>query len=584
MYEEILNQNPLGIFLWEKDGKIQFANPKALKLINWDKPLQNQKQICSETDLLEEIKLLEVLDLGVKQHLTYNKVFSSTNDERFTMDVMTHIVQIQDTKYYCSQIRPHKKESTQEHVLRKQNQILLKLAKSESIDSGDLDLALREMTEASTLALDCERSSVWFYHNGNSSILSSDLYQKLDNTHSNGVELFAKDFPAYFKYLSEERSLGAHNAHTDPSTYEFSDVYLKPLNIHSMLDAPIRSHGKMVGVICNETVGRSKVWSQEEMNFAGSIADLISRALEAQSRKKAEDEIKKINEELEQKVLDQTKQIRESLQEITSIKEYQDGDYFLTSLILNPLMTNNNDSEKVITDFLIKQKKQFRFRKNMGQIGGDFCITHKIKFLSTNEPFIFLLNADAMGKSMQGASGAIVLGTTILNVLMEIETVEVIAKKSPREWLEYIIIELNNIFLTFNGSMLISGFFGLIGEKNYELLYANLEHPNPVLYRDGKASFLSQDLYYQKIGTKQLDSIQIQKTLLSSGDTLFIGSDGKDDIQLQDINGKIGINEDETLFLKIVENSEGNLNTIYYLVRDKGNLIDDFSLMKVQLN
>lgn len=32
-----------------------------------------------------------------------------------------------------------------------------------------------------------------------------------------------------------------------------------------MLDAPIRIEGKMIGVICNETVGKYKKWTVEKL-------------------------------------------------------------------------------------------------------------------------------------------------------------------------------------------------------------------------------------------------------------------------------------------------------------------------------
>ncbi|MBP7283149.1 MAG: GAF domain-containing protein, partial [Leptospiraceae bacterium] len=124
-----------------------------------------------------------------------------------------------------------------EERLKKQNQILLRLAKSSAIDNGDLQAALKEITIAATEALNCDRSSVWIYNPEKTAIVCLNLFENSKNAHASGVELFAKDFPAYFKYLQEERSLAAHNAHTDPSTYEFSVVYLTPLGINSMLDA-----------------------------------------------------------------------------------------------------------------------------------------------------------------------------------------------------------------------------------------------------------------------------------------------------------------------------------------------------------
>ncbi|MCS6972337.1 MAG: GAF domain-containing protein, partial [Leptospiraceae bacterium] len=160
--------------------------------------------------------------------------------------------------------------------LQRQNAALLKLAKSSAIDSGDLKQALREITEAGAATLDVKRCSVWSYTPEKDAIVCLDLYEADTGKHSEGVVLKAKDFPAYFQYLKEERFLPADDAVTHPNTYEFAEVYLKPLGITSMLDAPFRCSGEMHGVVCNEHVGPMRHWTLEEQNFAGSLADLVS--------------------------------------------------------------------------------------------------------------------------------------------------------------------------------------------------------------------------------------------------------------------------------------------------------------------
>jgi two-component system sensor histidine kinase/response regulator len=174
-----------------------------------------------------------------------------------------------------------------EERLQKQIGVLLTLAKSEAIDQGDLKVAMQEITQAATEAMSIDRSSVWIYNENPPSILCINLYEKSKDAHSEGTVLKAADFPAYFNYLLEERSLPAHDAHTDPATFEFSEVYLKPLGINSMLDAPIRRGGKMIGVLCNEHVGPKRIWSLDDQYFAGNLADIISRAMQSAERKTA---------------------------------------------------------------------------------------------------------------------------------------------------------------------------------------------------------------------------------------------------------------------------------------------------------
>jgi|GEM_PF-2315938 hypothetical protein len=585
IFKELISQNPIGILVWSQAGLIKYTNQSLLGLLNYKAFPSSLNDCASEESNQNELNILKSLQNSNKKFRTYTKEFFSENKETIKLDVMTSQVSYEGETYYYSQIRKHKPITSisKTETLKKQNEVLLKLTKSETIDSGDLEASVKEITEAATEALGCERSSVWFYTEDNQSIRSMDLFQKTQTLHSSGAELFANVFPAYFKYLSEERVLGADNAHTDPSTHEFSKVYLTPLNIKSMLDAPIRLHGKMVGVICNETVGDFRNWTQEELNFSASLADLISRAIEAQIRKKAEDEIKQINENLELKVEEQTKEIRESLNQITKLKEFQDGDYFLTSLVLNPLIGNNNSSSLIQTDFIVKQKKQFHFRKSSGQIGGDFCITETLSFQNAENRYVFFLNADAMGKSMQGASGAIVIGTAILNILWQAKN-KGISNLSAEEWLQFTVLELNNIFLTFDGSMIVSAFFGLIGETNRDLLFSNFEHPQAVLFRDNKASFLELNNQNPKLGLISVNSIPIERKFLQSNDILIIGSDGKDDIELSSNSEGRSINEDETAILELIEKSEGNLKKIEMLLEEKGTLIDDLSLMSISIS
>jgi len=173
--------------------------------------------------------------------------------------------------------------------LQEQNAVLMELSKRKTFSRRrDLNAAVREITEAATNTLKIERASVWLYNGDRSKIQCIDLYEWSKSHHSQGIELAAVEYPAYFQALTEERMLVAHDAHTDPRTKEFSEFYLSPLGISSMLDAPIWLGGEMVGVVCQEHVGTAREWTLEEQNFAGSIADLVSLAMKEWERQQAE--------------------------------------------------------------------------------------------------------------------------------------------------------------------------------------------------------------------------------------------------------------------------------------------------------
>jgi PAS domain S-box-containing protein len=161
-------------------------------------------------------------------------------------------------------------------------------------DDSDLAAALRRATEADSRKLKTERVSIWLFNADHSAILCENLYTLSRNTHERGGELKAERYPRYFRALSESRTIDAADALNDSRTSEFREDYLKPLGIVSMLDVPIRLHGRVAGVVCHEHVGSpTRRWSMDEQEFAASIADLVSLALEAAERVKVERELEK---------------------------------------------------------------------------------------------------------------------------------------------------------------------------------------------------------------------------------------------------------------------------------------------------
>jgi two-component system, NtrC family, sensor kinase len=196
--------------------------------------------------------------------------------------------------------------------LNAQRAALVGLAKREAVAGGDWDAAVKEITEAAARTLAVERSSVWMYNEDRSTIRCVDLYKNGPDTHASGAELEAKAYPAYFKALEEDRALAADNACRDPRTQEFTDTYLRPLGITSMLDAPIRMGGRVAGVFCSEHIGSGRRWTFDEQVFAGSIADMVTLAMEAWERRQVEEELARYRNQLEELVRKRTTELEAS--------------------------------------------------------------------------------------------------------------------------------------------------------------------------------------------------------------------------------------------------------------------------------
>lgn len=172
---------------------------------------------------------------------------------------------------------------------RAQRAAIEALALSQSEGGKELDTILREVTESVARCLDVERVSVWRFSEERDALVCVVLYELSKSAHECGSVLEKDDYPAYFASLSAQRALVADDAHVHEATREFSDDYLSPNSITSMLDAPIRVDGGLYGVVCHEHVGKPRTWAEDEVDFAGSVADLVALAVTTDRLRQSEE-------------------------------------------------------------------------------------------------------------------------------------------------------------------------------------------------------------------------------------------------------------------------------------------------------
>jgi two-component system cell cycle sensor histidine kinase/response regulator CckA len=135
---------------------------------------------------------------------------------------------------------------------------------------------------ASTLRV--RRVSVWRYDGGRTLIDCLGLYDLKRDRHTRPVPLPRSACPAYFDILRTGDVIVADDARSDPRTREFTEPYLTPLGIVSMLDAPFRVAGEVEGVLCCEHTGRPRRWRHDEVTFVVAVAQVLSRLIEQLER------------------------------------------------------------------------------------------------------------------------------------------------------------------------------------------------------------------------------------------------------------------------------------------------------------
>ncbi|MBM9577194.1 SpoIIE family protein phosphatase [Leptospira sp. 201903070] len=285
------------------------------------------------------------------------------------------------------------------------------------------------------------------------------------------------------------------------------------------------------------------------------------------------------NQVLEMGIRKRTKELTQSLQEVRALKEQQDGDYFLITLLFQPFLSKDKRNDFAKIEVYRRQYKRFQFKNRNYEIGGDVVLNESV-FISGIE-YQVLINADAMGKSLQGASGALIF-CSIVKSFLQTPDYEF---RSPENWLFHLYKNLQAVFESFDGSMLVSSILSLYRIETGDLFFLNCEHPPIVLLRNREATYLLEEVTLRKIGFPSSElPIRIESFQVLPEDTILFGSDGREDLFLsldEDPTQKQKTSSPE-IFFQTVQDSIPNLEHLEGRIRTYGELSDDLSFLKIQ--
>jgi PAS domain S-box-containing protein len=163
------------------------------------------------------------------------------------------------------------------NYIEKLNEVLIKQSHNSIFYKGDTVNGAKELTLKVTECIDADRCSIWLYQDNKMAIHCEQLYVRSENQWYQGLVLNKSDFDQYFLALEDNPIIIANDAETHPSTSCFTEGYLKPLGIKSMLDVPIVFKGETIGVVCIESFSKRE-WKISEVNFAQNLSSLYSFA------------------------------------------------------------------------------------------------------------------------------------------------------------------------------------------------------------------------------------------------------------------------------------------------------------------
>jgi PAS domain S-box-containing protein len=194
-------------------------------------------------------------------------------------------------------IRKNKEDATQGIYLKKLNDVLIAQSHNQLFYEGDVANGAKTLVKEVTSSIDTDRCSIWIYNEDKTSILCEQLYIKAEDTFYQNIELFKKDFSQYFEHLIIDPIIVAEDAEKHPATKCFTESYLKPLGIKSMLDVPIIYKGNVIGVICIENLSLRN-WEKVEVDFAQMLSSLYSFAYSVKESNLISKELKRVETEM----------------------------------------------------------------------------------------------------------------------------------------------------------------------------------------------------------------------------------------------------------------------------------------------
>ena len=182
------------------------------------------------------------------------------------------------------------------------NETLIKQSHNSLFYEGKVTEGAKVLTKEVVDSLGTDRCSIWLYNEEKTSIICEQLYIREVGEWYQDIELLEKDFKPYFDYLKISPVVIADDAETHPATNCFTENYLKPLGIKSMLDVPIIYMGDVIGVICIESLTTRK-WVRPEINFAQILSSLYSFAYSVRESENISKDLKEFDKFVDYSVL-----------------------------------------------------------------------------------------------------------------------------------------------------------------------------------------------------------------------------------------------------------------------------------------
>jgi two-component sensor histidine kinase len=267
------------------------------------------------------------------------------------------------------------RDNTQQNLVRKdiikKSLTIENLSKSRKIRDGQINEAIYEILESSSRAMQVTRVNAWLFDKEKTQIQCIGNFDARENKLVPQTALPRIAMPLYFNLFETEKIIITRDTLTETKTAELYEFYLKPHDIQSLMDVPVRIEGEMIGVICFENVGAPREWTLQEQKYGLVAAQMLSLTIESHNKQQAKKSLELALEEQTVLLQEVNHRVKNNLTIVASLMNLQSEkshDEYHKQLFME--CRNRLDSIASVHELIYKAKSysHINFKEYLNQI------------------------------------------------------------------------------------------------------------------------------------------------------------------------------------------------------------------------
>jgi len=366
------------------EQRIAFANPEAVRIVQLSESALLGRSFLDFVDSRDHELVItsygRVLNGSMRRTETRIRVLGSDGAVRWLavrgvgIEWEDHNAVLCFANDITDQIEAEREKNERQERIQRGNEALLQLAVQRVLYEGNLDPAFRLIAETAADVLDVAQVAIWLLDESEGVFRCADLYVRSEGIHKPGRDYDQSDLPVYFDVLEKNRVLNVPYLQSDPRMAEFDLQSMANEGIVSVLDAAVRSGGRLIGDVCFEQTGDLRQWTHEDEEFAGEIASLVALTVESSQRRQAETALER--REREYQTLFENSPVSLWYEDFSEVRSFLDD---LQSSGVTDLRTHLHDHPETL----------------------DQCVA-KIRVVDINETTVTMHEAESKDELMQG--------------------------------------------------------------------------------------------------------------------------------------------------------------------------------------